>query len=360
MYQRVLVVSAVEGGASIREAARRAGVSPKAAHTWVTRFKAERSLAEKKRSGRKKAVSTAAAVRAKELLLSEEHHGATSVARALHEEGFTAKQLHPSTIIRAAVRQAERDGDPIRARRGRPAKGLTMGTKAKRLAFALANKARSWANVLFTDRKKFIFLYPGCSVKRVQWCRKGQTRQAAAVNHPMCVNVYAGISPHGVTACHVVAGTSKHTSKYCNKKGAPAKNITAAEYKDVLLTTLLPQGQAMFSKAGVSNWQLQQDNDPSHRGAADTFSTYRQQFGSSVELLPNWPPSSPDLNLIENVWAWVDAELHKRGYKSFEEFRQGVLDTIRAVPKSMLTKLYASMPNRVATVIARNGDKSGY
>ena len=282
------------------------------------------------------------------------------MARALHLQGITAKQLHPTTIVRAAVSQALEDGDPIVAERGKPAKRLTLATRAKRLAFARMHKGRSWANVLFTDRKKFLFLYPGCPVQRVQWVRKGQGMQAHAVNHPQCVNVYAGISMHGVTVCHVVAGTSKHKSTHTNKKGVAARNITSAEYEDVLMKTLLPGGRKLMEKHGLSSWVLQQDNDPTHKVAAHVVKHYNKHHGTRVQVLAAWPPNSPDLNPIENVWAWVDAEVHKLGCDTFEKFKKAVQDTISRVPRSMLTRLYASMRKRMARVIERDGDKTGY
>jgi hypothetical protein len=39
--------------------------------------------------------------------------------------------------------------------RGKPRKGLTPATKAKRLAFARKNLNKNWATVLFSDRKRF-------------------------------------------------------------------------------------------------------------------------------------------------------------------------------------------------------------
>ena len=358
--KRIALVAARQNGATIREAARIVGVLPKVAWRWLHRFRTHGNLAQLKKTGRPKAMSAAAALRAKELLLSEEHHGAKSVARALHSEGLTAKPLHPSTIIRAAVRRAVEDGKPIRAARGKPAKRLTQDTRSKRLKFARDNRRRAWGNVLFTDRKKFLFLYPGCKVKRVEWVEEGSQREAAAVNHPSCVNVYAGISMHGVTACHVVAGTSKHKSTHTNKKGEAARNITASEYKDVLMHTLLPKGSQLFGGKGVDCWVLQQDNDPTHRAAKQIVKHYSKQHGKGVQVLEGWPPNSPDLNPIENVWSWVEAEVHKKGCKTFEAFKQAVLDTIQAVPKAMLANLYASMPKRMAKVIERDGDKTGY
>lgn len=354
------VINAWQDGASIREAARRAGLAPKVAHRWVTRYRSTGSVKERSGRGRRRAVSAAAARQAKEMLLSEEHHGAESVARALHLQGLTAKQLHPSTIVRAAVSQAHEDGDPIVAERGKPAKRLSHATRSSRLSFAKIHKRRSWGNVMFTDRKKFLFLYPGCKVRRVQWVRKGKGRQAGAVNHPMCVNVYAGITMHGVTACHVVAGTSKHKSTYTNKKGGPAKNITSAEYEDVLMHTLLPGGEGLLGQHGLKSWVLQQDNDPTHKVAAGVVKHHNKHHGSRVQVLANWPPNSPDLNPIENVWSWVEGKVNEMGCTSFEHFKQAVEDTIKSVPQSMLTNLFASMPKRMAMVIERDGDKTGY
>ena len=80
---------------------------------------------------------------------------------------------------------------------------------AQRLAFAKANLDRNWRLVVFTDRKKFLFGYPGTSVSQAKWVQKGQRHEAPTVNHPMTVNVYAGITMYGVTKLHMVAGTSK-------------------------------------------------------------------------------------------------------------------------------------------------------
>jgi transposase len=354
------VVNAWLEGASIREAAHRAGLTPKVAHRWVTRYRITGGVDERGGRGRRRAITGDTARKAKELLLSEEHHGAESVAHALHSQGMTAKQLHPTTIVRAAVRQGGEDGDPIVAEKGKPAKRLTAPTRSKRMAFARTHKRRCWGNVMFTDRKKFLFLYPGCKVKRVQWVRKGQGRQAWAVNHPMCVNVYMGITKHGVTACHVVAGTSKHKSPHTNKKGQPAKNITSSEYEEVLMSTLLPGGRRLMAQHGVMSWVLQQDNDPTHAVAARVVKHYNKHHGTGVRVMEKWPPNSPDLNPIENVWAWVDAEVNRKGCKDFEAYKQAVVHTLKSVPQSLLTNLYASMPKRMARVLERDGDKTGY
>jgi hypothetical protein len=251
-------------------------------------------------------------------------------------------------------------GTPIRAFRGKPAKRLTNDTKQKRLQFCKANKGRSWANMMFTDRKKFLFSYPGAKVRAVEWIQVGATRQAACVNHPQCVNIYAGISKYGVTKCHIVAGSSKTKTSFVNKKGQTAKNITSSEYQHVLKDTLLPGGKLLFSVHGTSCWVLQQDNDPTHRVATDIVKEWSKDHASNVSLLNNWPPNSPDLSPIENVWSYVQGKVNSLGCTTFDQFKVAVVAVFQAVPKRMLINLYNSMPKRLAKVIELDGDKTSY
>jgi hypothetical protein len=164
---------------------------------------------------------------------------------------------------------------------------------------------------MITDRKKFLFSFPGTSVKRVQWLKKVEQRQAYRPNNPMVVNMYAGITKHGVTKAHLVTGTSKLKTIYKNKKGQPSRNITSAEYEDVVTNTLLPEGARIFAAAGLSGWILQQDNDPTHKGAsARALKAWNGERKASIEPLKNWPPNSPDLSPIENAWAHVQATVN--------------------------------------------------
>ena len=128
----------------------------------------------------------------------------------------------------------------------------------------------------------------------------------------MLGNVYAGISPHGSTALHVVAGTSQHSTDHKTLKGQAAKNITRSEYRAVLRDTLMPEGTKLFKKKGIKTWYLQQDNDPTHAVAEEVVQQWNKSKRANVKLLPNWPPSSPDLNIIENVWAWVQNQVNKQ------------------------------------------------
>lgn len=351
------VISTLKRTGNVSVTARTHGVARNTVKLWAERYEATHNVQKHRPTGRRAAMSAAAAIEAVELLCSNAHAGAAGVARELHTQGITSKVLHRTTVVRHAKAAAKSSGTPIRVVRGQPGKRLNKNTKAKRLAFCLANKSRSWKHVQFTDRKKFQFRYPGVSVKPQKWLKQGSVAEAYAVNHAQTVNIYAGISRFGVTDCHIVAGTSKHKSTFVNKQGKPAKNITAHEYEAVLTSTLLPGGRKIFSTQGIGTWILQQDNDPTHRVATSVVQQWNAKHASTVTILPNWPPNSPDLNLIENVWSYVQAKVDALGCKTFEEFQQAVLHQMANIPKSMFTNLFDSMPKRVADVIHLEGDK---
>ena len=120
---------------------------------------------------------------------------------------------------------------------------------------------------------------------------------------------------------------------------------------------LLPLGQALMDAQGHREWWFQQDNDPTHRGAQGVIAEYNKDTKSCCRLLLNWPPHSPDLSPIENIWAVVQAQVNAKGYKTFDQFQKGVLLALKSVPTSCLEAMYAGMRGRLEATIAGGGKK---
>jgi hypothetical protein len=267
--------------------------------------------------------------------------------------------VHRTTLMRAVKKKAAEQGTPIFFDWRKPKQELTTTNKQQRVAFAKANLRRDWDKVMFTDRKRFYFLYPGTAVSPC-WCIRGTRRKAFKPSAPSCFNVYLGISPRGVTACHAVSGTTnKKGPKYYTQKGALARNITSQEYYYVLMKTLLPEGQRLFKGAP---WILQQDGDRSHSVASKSaVDAYNKLYPKNhINILPQWPANSPDLSPIENLWAVVQAKADAMGCKTFTEYQNCVVTLIQKTPLSHLSNYYKSMKGRLNKCIDKGGSRIDY
>ena len=357
--QRWRIIFSFERTGSVSRTAEKFKCTRATVHRWLKRYNETRTVVAKRSTGRPSAVPVGAGLKAAKLLAGGQHGGATQVSMALHRQGLTRTAVHKTTLIRAARREALGAGTPLAARRRARPRGLTATTMDKRLDFAEKNRRTDWTHVMFSDRKRFYFRYPGQSVSAVWWEMEGEEQGGGEVwspNNPKSYNVYGGITARGVTRLHEVSGTTGRKPVYKTLGGKEARNITTAEYSDVLEQTLLPGGRAAFGR----QWVFQQDGDPAHGNAIDVLNHWNSEHRQRVSLLEDWPGNSPDLNLIENVWSWVQANVDKKGCSTFDEFKQEVRDQFAAVPQSMLTRLYNSMPKRLDEVIKNGGRRIKY
>ena len=73
-----------------------------------------------------------------------------------------------------------------------------------------------------------------------------------------------------------------------------------------------------------------------------------------------WPPQSPDMNPIEHLWPIVLRKLNGSVVGGKEELWSALQAAFAAVQPSEVKALYASMPRRMAAVIAARGGHTRY
>jgi transposase len=329
-------------------------------HKWISRWENTHTLDRQPGQGRKCALDKKACKRAFQLLI-EEHQSAGAAAKRLLAEGLAKTAVHKSTLIRHVKQYAKEQHSPISAAYVKPKKRLTTDNKRQRYDFCRKHRHDTFTNVMFTDRCNFHFRHPGEAVQTGHWHVRGAGPQVFTVNHADVFNVYAGITIHGTTRVWVVSGTTGHhpVKQYFTKKHTLAKNITAAEYVDVLLHILLPWGHILF---GGHDWVLQQDNDPTHIAAsAKVVKRWNQSLKDQgkhtgmVTLIEDWPPNSPDLSIIENVWSIVQNKADAAGCKDFSAFKAKVEEEIDQINPG---PLFASIPRRIKACIKAKGDRT--
>lgn len=357
---RAFIVRDFKRTGNIKKAARDNGVDARTARLWVDRYAETGGVKDKPGRGRKLQLTPLIVGTVVKHLTTKAGATRSSAARELQQQHLTPSSIHPTTISKAISRLRKQGIDVPHYVSGKPKKALDSGTREKRLQFAKTNQHTDWSSVLFTDRKRFAFRYPGEKVCAGQWVLPGQEREAHMVNHASTYNLYCGMCVAGTTTPCQVAGTTGTSSLYKTKGGVTAKNITQDEYNQSVLNTFLEDGVKLFHKNGKRSWALMQDNDGAHAAAADVLLQFSRGHNCSVRLLDNWPPSSPDLNPIENLWAWVQAKVDAQGCKTFTEFKEQVDVVLRTVPTSVLEALVGSMKGRMDKVVQLKGGRLAY
>ncbi|MBW0463510.1 hypothetical protein O181_003225 [Austropuccinia psidii MF-1] len=96
---------------------------------------------------------------------------------------------------------------------------------------------------------------------------------------------------------------------------------------------------------------LMEDGAPIH--TAQVSEAWRQQHG--IRKL-RWPANSPDLNPIENIWFKMKySVIHFFQPRTMEELVAAIHAVWATIPIEFLDRLVTSMPERIQSVIAKNG-----
>lgn len=85
---------------------------------------------------------------------------------------------------------------------------------------------------------------------------------------------------------------------------------------------------------------------------------YLQQ--RQVRVLPNWPPQSPDLSPIENLWNMLKRQVRERNPMTQQHLWVIVEEEFHRIPSAFISDLYDSIPKRIASVVAHKVGNTSY
>jgi hypothetical protein len=169
----------------------------------------------------------------------------------------------------------------------------------------------------------------GRPIKR--WCNKNINDDSdVTYKHSLKINAWGAITAEGQYGFHTFR-----------------ENMNADKYVSILAGNFMPY----YDKEML----FQFDNDPKHKSRKAKSFIERNNINTV-----NFPPYSPDLNPIENVWSLIKRKLYKSRYNTIEEFNQDIINEWNSVSLEVIKAIVGSMRKRLELVIKNNGNHIDY
>ena len=257
--------------------------------------------------------------------------------------------VHPDTIAKV-LKDA---GLNHRIERKRPF--LTNEHRKKRLEFAhkyIHFTLDDWIRVIFTDE---MVMQTGQDVGQHRVWRfpeeeyKEDCCAATHISGFKKIKVWGGMR-YGKLSALVVLEENKEN-----------ENFNAEEYCSQILDNELFNFW-MISMEELGNVIVMEDGAPYHKGVA---SVRRKQYEEDgwISWGPGiWPPNSPDLNPMENLWRILRINVRRRNPRPMKkaELIAALKEEWEKLDISQVQNLIRSMPDRLRAVIAAKGGSIGY
>lgn len=215
---------------------------------------------------------------------------------------------------------------------------LTATHKQKRLQFARdhIHWKQEWKKVIFSDEKKFNLDGPDCY--SCYWHNLNTTEVTRSKRNfgGGSVMVWGAFYDNGKLPICFVSGRM-NSQYYINL------------LEEVLITFLDENNEEQLI--------FQQDNASIHASRQ----TKRWFEENNIEVL-SWPPCSPDLNPIENLWGILASKVYANNtqYNTVTELKIAIKDAWAEIEATCLNSLIGSMFNRVFEVTKNRGGHTKY
>ena len=336
---RIRAVSMIEAGISIHKVAKVVGVAIRTIRRWLLRSKAGESLQNKRGRGRKTSVTMVPKVVIAKTI-GKKMKSTRKISQNLKSKGFSISHVTVHTYLRKNLR--------VRPYKPQIQPKLTEKQRAARLKFCIDRKMWSidvWRRVLFSDESSFeLFHTPNRQNDRVWTNSSANVRPTEKVKFPGKIMVWGVMSYRALSHLHIIPKGQTVTSEYyvevILKQSLASTMLRTGDSGTILERELLPErSKAIF----------QQDGAPPHTSKRSQEWLKSNMPGFWTKDI--WPPNSPDLNPIENLWAILKSKLDSmERATNINMLEKQLLLAWKEISPDTLEKLIAGMPIELINV----------
>lgn len=325
IYSRTRVVELIESGLSQRQVAKELKISRCGVQEVLKKYKKEGKVEDMQRTGRPKAFNE----RQERLLVRNVKIDPFLTASALRNKFNWSKMVTVQTV-RNILRRYKLFG---RITAVKPL--LSKLQKKKRFEWCKEHiqwAPTKWNSVIFSDesaielrskRRKY--------VRRPKKTRYNEKYILKSTKFTSKLLVWGGVKANGKRFLVRCIG-----------------NVNSQEYQ-IILDEALPH---LYNSRCI----FQHDGATCHTSRSTTEYLDQKQ----IRILKNWPPQSPDLNVIENIWDYLKQKLDMKVTNTLDDLWTAAYDEFHKIPDEYIKRLFDSIPRRLTAVLSRKGGNTKY
>ena len=131
--------------------------------------------------------------------------------------------------------------------------------------------------------------------------------------------------------------------------------VNAEKYLQILVHHTIPSGKHLISNGFI----FQSNNDLKHTALKVKSYLEQKEQSGDVQIM-KWSPQSPDLNIIESLWDYLDQRKATKQPKSNGHLCQFLQDAWDNILLDYINKLQLSISKRINAVLAAKGRHTKY
>jgi hypothetical protein len=193
----------------------------------------------------------------------------------------------------------------------------------------------NWKSVLFTDEKSF---WLG-SFSEYAWQQLDDRIEVETEKWTPKLHVWGGIGYY-----------------FKSKLYFFEENMNAPLYQKILKKRLPPTPAPDCPRKLKEKWYFLQDNDPKHKSKKSMEIVEELTDGRFYKH----PPYSPDFNIMEDVWSYLDREVRESKITSIQGLKRKLTRLWNEITWDQFRVNVDSMPTRLQQCLDRGGARTDY
>lgn len=320
-----IVFLATENGLSVRQIAKKMHISAATVQNTLCKFRETKTVHDRAGGGRKRKLSS----QDEKKIVSKAKRGKSAKQIAREYERETAKPISEHTVRRALKEHH------LAYLKITPIPRLTNLQKEKRMKYAQDMSSVDWKSVLFTDEKSFWLE----TIETHSWQDPGKRKTVKKTRWTKKINVWGGIGYYHKTKLYFFE-----------------KNLDGELYQSILDARLPPDCAPDCPTPLKTNWYFIQDNAKMHK-TQESMATLEDLVGTRLYELP---PYSPDFNIIEDIWSYMDRAVRTAKIKTLRGLKRTLTKIWKELSWDYVRRSVDSIPARLNECIALQGERTHY